>query len=443
MNYNPETIQALVKPDTIHRDLYISSELFALEMKHLFKEAWVFVGHDSQVPEVGDYYTTNIGLEPVIMMRSTPDEISVLYNRCAHKGTKVLSATHGKVRSVLRCPYHGWTYNLFGKLRFIPLRDGYKDTGLSKSPAEQGLTKVAQVHNYRGFVFARLNDAGLSFMEYFGDSLSSIDNMVDRAPAGRLEITGGVFRYTHDCNWKMFIENLNDNMHPMVAHASSAGTAKDLWASWKSDDDTPKPMVVEQLEPFVAGYEFMDQMGVKICPNGHSYGGANFSIHAAYSPIPEYNEAMLAAYGEARTKEIFSINRHNTVYYPTLTIKGAIQAIRIARPVTVDKTIIESWTFRLVGAPDALLRRTMMYNRLINSSTSIVGHDDLHCYHSIQQGLASSANPWISLHRGHSNAEATDITGLYNGTNEVSMRGQYRAWCDRIVSSMTRSQSCE
>ena len=54
--------------------------------------------------------------------------------------------------------------------------------------------------------------------------------MVDRSPEGRLEVAGGVLRYLHDCNWKMFVENLNDTMHPMVAHESAAGTAKRLWA---------------------------------------------------------------------------------------------------------------------------------------------------------------------------------------------------------------------
>ena len=439
---NPDAVSALVRPEAVHRDLYLDEELFELEMRHLFQDAWIFVGHDSQIPNTGDYTTMDIGRIPVIMIRRADGGISVLLNRCAHKGAKVVSAPQGNVRSVLRCPYHGWTYEFTGELKAIPLRDGYEDTNFDQSPAVQGLTRVQNVENYRGFVFAQLNPEGMPFDEFFGDSLTSIDNMVDRAPAGRLEIAGGIFRYDHNCNWKMFVENLNDNMHPMVAHASSAGTAKDLWYSNKDNQDNqdkPKPMVVEQFEPFVAGYEFMDKMGVMICGNGHSYGGANFSIHSAYSEIPAYNEAMIAAYGEERTREIFSINRHNTVYYPTLTIKGAIQAMRLARPVAVDKTIIESWTFRLVGAPDELLDRTLMYSRLINSPTSVVGHDDLHCYRSIQEGLESSGDPWVSLHRGYSQKESNSQVGIHNGTNEISMRGQFKSWHDLVVNGMRRS----
>src|SRR5580704_17137211 len=104
---------------------------------------------------------------------------------------------------------------------------------------------------------------------------------------------------------------------------------------------------------------------------------------------------MEQAYGSERARAIVGEVRHNTVYYPSLTIKGAIQAIRVARPLAVNKTLIESWTFRLVGAPDTLLQRTLLYSRLINAPTSIVGHDDLEMYERAQEGLHVDANPWV------------------------------------------------
>ena len=82
----------------------------------------------------------------------------------------------------------------------------------------------------------------------------------------------------------------------------------------------------------------------------------------------------------------------------------------------------------MVGAPEELLNRTLAYSRLINAPTSIVGHDDLHCYRSIQEGLAASGNDWVSLHRDYDPAEEGAIAGTYNGLSEVSMRGQFRAW---------------
>jgi phenylpropionate dioxygenase-like ring-hydroxylating dioxygenase large terminal subunit len=304
----------------------------------------------------------------------------------------------------------------------IPLKEGYAGTRMS----ETGLRTVPNVEVYRGFVFARLSAKGLGFREFFGGSLSSIDYLADRSPEGELEITGGCLRYLHNCNWKMFVENLNDTMHPMIAHASSAGTAKRLWEGQPADK--PKPMAVEQFVPFVNGYEFFDEMGVKVYPHGHGFSGVNFSIHSSYSPIKEYEEAMLKAYGEERAKHILGTVRHNTVYYPSLTIKGAIQSIRVARPLAADRTLIESWTFRLKGTPDRLLARTVMYNRLINSPMSVVGHDDLHCYRSIQEGLAASGNEWVNLQRNFDPKELQAPELAANGTSDVSMRNQFRAW---------------
>jgi len=432
---SPQAIRALVRPDEVHRDVYLDREVFDLEMEQLWHHAWLYVGHDSQVPDAGDFYTTHLARDPVIMIRGSDGRVRVLPNRCAHKGTRLASAVSGKCAGgMLRCPYHGWTYRLDGTLRTVPLKSGYDGTAFASSPAAQGLPEVSSV-NYRGFVFARLSNTGPAFEDYFGESLSSIDNMVERSPEGRLEVAGGVLRYLHDCNWKMFVENLNDAMHPMVAHESSAGTAKRTWESVGTPEG-PAPMVIEQFVPFVNNYDFFEKMGVKVYANGHSYTGVNFSIHSKYSHIGEYERRMEQAYGAERARQILGEARHNTVYYPNLTIKGAIQAIRVARPLAVDKTLIESWTFRLVGAPDELLARTTTYSRLINAPTSMVGHDDLHCYRSIQEGLASSCNEWVSLHRNHSAAEAGGIAGTFGATNEAPMRGQYRAWAELMTLSM-------
>ena len=423
---NPEALRALVRPDAVHRDLYISEELYELELERLWRNTWIYMGHDSQVPNPGDFHTADIAGSPLVMLRGRDGEVRVFLNRCAHKGTRVVSAVGGNCGSTLRCPYHGWTYRLDGSLRTVPLKGGYDGTEIPRTAHWQGLARVPNVEIYRGFVFVRLSNEGPDFHDYFGDSLSSIDNMADRSPEGRLEIAGGVLRYDHDCNWKMFVENLNDAMHPMVAHQSSAGVAKRLWE--EQGDGGEPPMVVQQFAPFVNDYGFFDGMGVKIYENGHSYTGVSFSIHSKYSAEPEYEQRMIEAYGEERAHAILGENRHNTVYFPSLTIKGAIQAIRVARPLAANRTVLESWTFRLAGAPEELLKRTMTYSRLINAPTSVVGHDDLHCYSEIQKGLHAQGNEWVSLHRNYDPAEQDGIAGVYKGTSEVSMRGQFRAW---------------
>ncbi|MGH8667719.1 MAG: aromatic ring-hydroxylating dioxygenase subunit alpha [Burkholderiales bacterium] len=423
---DPEALKGLIQADRVHRDVYTDPEIFQLEMERLWSRTWVYAGHASQVPAAGDYITLEIAAIPLIMVRHTDASIRVLRNRCAHKGTKVVSDTAGNTGKAFRCPYHSWAYRTDGSLLAIPLKAGYDGTRLQDTPASRGLAIVTNVEICRGFVFVRLSEEGLGFREYFGDSLSSIDNLADRSPEGELEITGGCLRYLHNCNWKMYVENLNDTMHPMIAHASSAGTAKRLWQDKPAN--LPKPMAIEQYAPFANDYKFFDDMGVRVYSHGHGFSGVNFSIHSAYSAIPGYEESMTRAYGAERAKRILGTVRHNTVYYPNLTIKGATQSIRVARPLAADRTLIESWTFRLKGAPEGLLQRTIMYNRLINSPMSVVGHDDLHCYRAIQEGLAADGNEWVSLHRNFDPAEADAAELTANGTSEISMRNQFRAW---------------
>lgn len=117
-------------------------------------------------------------------------------------------------------------------------------------------------------------------------------------------------------------------------------------------------------------------------------------------------------------------------------IKGPIQLLRIFRPIAANKTLVESYTFRLVDAPDLLLERTQMYNRLINAPTSIVGHDDLEMYERAQEGLAADSNEWVNIQRLYDPDEVHQKEAVTNGTNEWQMRNQFRAWSKFMTLSM-------
>lgn len=433
---NPKAIAALVRGGEVHRDVYIDEELYRLEMRHLFANTWVFVGHDSQTPNKGDYYTTQIGDQPVIMVRHTDNEIKVLYNRCPHKGTKIAIDRTGNTGKFFRCPYHAWSFKTDGCLLAIPLKKGYQDTGFDDSNAKPGMRAVGAVKNYRGFVFARLAEDGISFEDFFNGSLTSFDNMVDRSPAGRLQVAGPPLRYMHQCNWKMLVENQTDTCHPMVAHESSAGTAVQIWKEMGYTEDDPKPPAMEIIAPFMSPYEFFEDMGIRTWPNGHGHTGVHHSIHSKYSEIPGYMEAMHAAYGPERTQGILAENRHNTVYFPNIMIKGPIQQLRNFIPLGPNRTLVESWIYRLVDAPDELLARTAMYNRMINAPTSIVGHDDLEMYERAQEGLHASGNDWVNVQRLYPGPEDFSAEQVENGTTERQMRNQFDAWVRFMTADM-------
>lgn len=421
-----EQVKSLVQGHQVHRDVYTSDEVYRAEMKNLFSNAWIFVGHESQTPQKGDYITTQIGDQPVIQVRHSTGEIFVLHNRCPHKGTKIAIDREGNTGKFFRCPYHAWSFKTNGCLLAIPLKKGYEGTGLDQTENVKGMKPVGEVKVYRGFVFARVSETGISFEEFFGDSLSSIDNMVDRAPEGRLEISGPPLRYLHKCNWKMLVENQTDTCHPMVAHESSAGTAIDIYKSM--GEPQPRPAAMQIIAPFMSSYEFFEGMGIRTWPNGHGHTGVNMSIHSDYDAVPGYFEALSANLGEDGAKAVLDENRHNTVYFPNIMVKAPLQQLRNFIPLGPDKTLVESYVYRLVGAPDQLVEMSALYNRMINAPTSIVGHDDLEMYERAQEGLLSNGLEWVNIQRLYDEEETFDEEAIENGTTERQMRNQFDAW---------------
>ena len=430
---SPDAIKALIRPREIHRDAYVSDEIFDLEMKHLFHNTWVYVGHASQLPDKGDYLGAEVGRQPLIIVRHSDDEIHAFYNRCPHKGVRVTTEECGNAGRFFRCPYHAWSFRTNGQLMAVPLKKGYEGTKLEDNIAHRGLFPVAQLKVYREFIFVKLNPGGESFEEFFGDSLSTIDNMVDRSPAGKLVAEGAPLRFMHNCNWKMLVENQTDTCHPMVAHEASVGTAVDIW---NKEGDGGKHPGVEMLAPFMSPYEFFEGIGIRVWPNGHGHTGVSGSIHADYSEIPGYFEKMTESYGEERAKAILDEVRHNTVYFPNIMVKGPIQNIRVFKPVAANRTLVESWTFRMVDAPDQLFARTLMYNRFINASTSIVGHDDHEMYERAQVGLTCNGLEWVNMQRLYEEDETYDQEAVVNGTSERQMRNQFNAWQRYMTMSM-------
>lgn len=424
-------MQALVQEDRVHRDLYLSPELFALEQKHLFANTWNFVGHASQVPQTGDYAMVTIAGQPLLMVRQVDGSIRVMYNRCAHKGAQLVTAPTGNVGRFFRCPYHSWSYKLDGAPVAVPLKGAYEGTRLQSSESGAGMEVLRHVAVYRDFVFARLNDVGPDFETYCGPMLRIIDLLVDRSPIGRLQVAGGCLRTVVRCNWKMYVENINDTVHPLSTHESATAAARTVWGD--KPEDVPKPMAMEQILPFGAGHAFFDGMGGRIHPNGHSVLGTHFSLHSNYGQLAEYEQSLRDAWGEERATEVLQRSPQNAFLFPSVSLKSSPQAIRVIRPLAADRTLVEAWSFRAEGSPELMLQRALTYNRLVFSPMSVVAHDDLHLFESAQRGLAAGRNEWVSLHRGHRAGEFDFPTQDVNGTNEILMRNQFRAWAQYMA----------
>ena len=349
---NDSRIDGLVYPGRVHRRVYTDPAIFEIEMERLFGQSWLYVGHESQVCGPGDFFCTRLGREPVVLVRHGDGDTKVLYNRCGHRGAKVV-ATEGGSASEFRCCYHGWTYATDGRLISVPVRQGYPDGTVDTSDPAYGMQAVPRVASYRGFIFASLSATGPSLTDFLGHMATSFDDLVDRAPDGEIEVAGGIARHAYRGNWKLIFENVNDGLHPLSVHLSSieAARAQDD-AVWS---DGAGEIGIRQMRQNGAPLEFWDkQVGLWAYPFGHSYLGDyhDDEILAVASQDPsfqDYIEVMEAKKGRDRARQILGVTRWNTNIYPTLSFMSQFRQLRVIQPVAVDRAEVLGFCFRLKG----------------------------------------------------------------------------------------------
>ncbi len=136
-------LDSLVQTDRIHKSVYTDQSIFDLEMERIFGQTWIYVGHESQVKNPGDFFCTRIGKQPVVLTRHKDNKIHVLFNRCGHRGAMVLREETGNA-STFNCCYHDWQFDTDGSLLSVPLRNGYPADFRLDDP-EKGMKSVARV----------------------------------------------------------------------------------------------------------------------------------------------------------------------------------------------------------------------------------------------------------------------------------------------------------
>ena len=105
------------------RRIFTDEQIFELEMKHIFEGNWIYLAHDSQIPNPGDYFTTTMGRQPVVITRDKGGELHLLINACAHRGAMICRRKTDN-RMTLTCPFHGWTFRNDGSLLKVKDPDG-------------------------------------------------------------------------------------------------------------------------------------------------------------------------------------------------------------------------------------------------------------------------------------------------------------------------------
>jgi len=203
----------------ISREIFVNETIYQQELEQIFARAWLFVGHDSQIPKPGDYFVSCMGEESVILCRDREEQIHVFLNTCRHRGMKVCRYDEGNT-PVFTCPYHGWSYATDGRLVGVPY---YKEAYHEKLDKSQwGLVEVAQLANYKGTIWATWDRTAPSFLDYLGDYRLYLDLCLDAwdGREGGTEALGGVHKWLIPCNWKFPTENFSGDRYHNVSHRS-------------------------------------------------------------------------------------------------------------------------------------------------------------------------------------------------------------------------------
>ncbi|MCF6193449.1 MAG: aromatic ring-hydroxylating dioxygenase subunit alpha [Kangiellaceae bacterium] len=190
----------------LHAKTYSDPSFLTLEKKAIFENSWQLVGHISALPSIGDQITTKIGNIPIVIVRNSKNELTALHNVCRHRAGPLTVKNCNS--SVLRCKYHGWTYDLNGILKSAP-----EMQSTSNFNVEDIRLPKAHLDTWQNFIFVAINKPTITLQAYFQGVSKQIDP---------LDLTSMTFshrdKYIVECNWKAYMDNYLEGYHLPHVH---------------------------------------------------------------------------------------------------------------------------------------------------------------------------------------------------------------------------------
>lgn len=390
----------------VDRRAYTDEDLAAQELTRIFDRCWLYVGHESEVPEPGSYVAREVGGRPVIMARGSDGVIRVFANSCPHRGALLCSQPAGQTRS-FRCPYHDWTFSNQGDLTGVPIPDGY-GSGFRK--ADFSLARHRS-DSYRGFVFATFDpEQPRTLTEYLDGATEYLDLIDDQSEVG-MEVLQGAQLHGARANWKLMMENSVDIYHFRALHKRYVSYMESLGS----------------VPPRRRG-GFGCALG-----GGH---GANELPPAAARPLAYWTpmfpaevrpqiEATAARFvdrfGPDRAERITGTNRAVLIFPNLLIIDAIAITIRKIDPVGAGEMAITSVALAPKGEdPDIRELRKSHYLTFLGPA-GFATPDDIEIVESCQRGYLNRAVRYSDLSRGMGKE-------VPETTDELPAREFWRQW---------------
>lgn len=400
----------LIGEDWLDGSVYTDPQIFEEEIDKIFYRGWVFVGHDSEIPNPGDYVTRMLGREPVMMQRNARGEVKVLVNRCTHRGNLLRNRDSGNARAIT-CPYHGWSFSLDGDLVDVPYRGGFK-----KDCSGLGLDRPVMVDSVHGFVFASFNPNVESLTSFLGGAITLFDRMAEQSPVGKIRLSAGWIKQKFDSNWKMLPENDTDGYHVNSVHLSFVRAIR---SQYDSNLTAPEDQVEGITRDWGHGHSEIDF--------GPSYRHPLQWMGTSGDKFPEYVQSMEQAYGREKANELLTLGPPHAVLFPNLFLGEG--NVVIFQPIDVNTSVQWHTPLQLEGVPEALNERLVRQSIAAMGPSAFLLADDAIIAERTQTALKGrSARLDLSrgLEREQRNGEVI-VSHLTDETTNRSFWQHYRS----------------
>lgn len=277
---------------SLPQPLYNDPAMFRVDMEEVFMKEWIFVGMTSEIPKKGDYFTVEIGQNPVLIVRDATGGVNAFHNTCRHRGSRICSAHRGKVANMV-CPYHQWTYDLKGNLLYAgsEMGDGFEK-------AEHGLKK-AHIKTAGGFIFVCLGKAEPD--SDFDEFLKTLEEYMEPYDVENTKLAVESNMY-EKANWKLVIENNRECYHCAGSHPELLNTLLE----W---DDTNDPRAPQEFIDYCN--RLAAEWDAENIPHEHKSFGPGLRNRIVRMPLKEGTQVMTIDGKEGCSKLLGRIkNRH-------------------------------------------------------------------------------------------------------------------------------------
>jgi p-cumate 2,3-dioxygenase alpha subunit len=410
-----------------HRSALTSELLHRAEIEHIFNRCWLYLGHESEIPERGDFVRRTVAKRPLFFVRSrTSGDVRVFANSCIHRGATICRADRGNVKS-FQCFYHAWTYDSDGALIGVPDEEGY---GPTFDKSRLGLVPVPRMESYRGLIFVSFDPEVEELVEYLAGARPYIDAMMDTAEvaaafaangdgasgggwSGPLQVLRGTHQYGIKANWKLLVENSFDGYHLAPTHATYFQFLKD-----QKVDVSPSTGSMKLLGNGHCVIEYTGSWGRPIARWASQFG------EASRAQLEALREKIIAELGDTGYR-MAELNRNIYIYPNLFVMDNNATALRVIEPTATEYMDVSQHEL----APrieDATVRKVRLESYVTFAGPGgLATPDDVEALESCQQG-AHSGVEWSLLSRGYF-SEEPPMSG------ELQMRSFWRRWQEQLL----------